>query len=437
MTTATTELDLEAMGERIRRLRLERGLSQEALAAPRYTAAYISHLEKGKRSASSEAIEHIAARLDVEVDQLVTGRDPKRRLQLQLEVDSALAQLYSGNLEEPRQAFERVRRAARRDGFIRVHAAAEEGLGRIEKKERRWKEAIARFNAAEELLADEPVEARTSALAERAGCLFMLNDMNRSIHLLETHRLELEQSGSPDPAALMQVYSYLIPSYFEAGLRDKAAEIAEQAHRLETKVQDPEHIACMNINRAQILIEQGRLDEAMQALTRAEELFRSIGWRASAAKASVARATAAVEAGELDEAEHRAEDALAELAETPSLLDQVRAINLLARIARLRGQIDTALRHLDQVDKLLKGQSSMEVAWALRERALCETVRGEMNAAAKLLQRSLKLYRESGSPEQIATTSAYLGDVLTKQGRADEALKIYRAGLEKVEDLAV
>lgn len=432
-----TKLDPVAIGERIKHYRLERGLSQDALAAPRYTPAYISHLEKGRRLPSPDALAYFAAKLAVDSDHLLTGRDPRRRLQLQLEVDRALAELYSGHVDDAEAAFERVLKTARREGFHEVHAAAEEGLGLVHKKRQKWSEAIARFEAAEAMLAGEPPEYRTSAIAERAGCLFMLNDIPLSIHVLENHRLELEHAGSPDPAALLQVYSFLIPSYFEAGLRDKAADIAEEAHRLESRVQDPAHVACLNINRAQILIEQGRRDEATRALERAEELFKTIGWRASAAKAAVARATGAAEAGDLEAGEQIARAALAELADSPSVLDEVRALNVLARISRLRGNLDNALIHLDRVDALLKAQRSMEAAWALRERALCELARKDTEAAEKLLRKSLKLYRESGSPEQIATTSAYLGDVLAKRGRPEEALKIYRQGLEKVEDLAV
>lgn len=437
MTRTRIATDPEAIGERIKQLRLERGLSQEALAAPSYTAAYISHLEKGKRIASEAAIAHLADKLAVTVDHLTTGRDPNRRVQLQLEVDRALARLHSGEVEEARQVFDKLRKTARREGFESVQAAAEEGLGLVEKKNRKWEQAIARFETAEEILAGEAPEARTSALAERAGCLFMLNDIPRSIHVLETHRVELESAGSPDPAALLQVYSFLIPSYFEAGLRDKAADIAEEAHRLETRVQDPEHVACLNINRAQILIEQGRRDEAMQALARAEELFRMIGWRGSAAKAAVARATAAVEAGDLDDGEAKASEALAELEGSANVLDQSRTLNLLARIARLKGNVEQALDHLASVETLLKGQRSMEVAWATREAGLCQIAIGNLESAEELLREALVIYREAGSPAQIATTSAYLGDVLQKVGKAEEAIEIYRQGLAKVEDLAV
>lgn len=437
MAKVTAQVDLEALGRRIKQLRLERGLSQETLAEPNYTAAYISHLEKGKRTASPAALEHLAKKLRVTVDHLATGRDPNRDLELQIEVDRAMAETHSGNIDEAHGALERVRKQARRERYEGAEAAAEEGLGIIEKRRRNWNEAISHFEAAERILAGEPPEVRTSALAQRAGTLFMMNDLHRSIHVLETHLDELEDTGTPDPVALLQVYSFLIAPYFEAGFRDKAAEMAERAHRLETKVHDPEHVACLNINRAQILLQEGRRDEAMRALARAEDLFKAIGWRASAAKAAVAQAHAAVDAGDLELGEAKAREALVELEEVPSVLDQARTFNLLARIARMRGDIEKAFEHLNRVDKLLKGQSAMESAWALRERALCEIATDELANAEKLLKRSLKIYRGGGSPEQIATTSAYLGDVLTKQGRAEEALKIYRQGLEKVEDLAV
>lgn len=58
--------------------------------------------------------------------------------------------------------------------------------------------------------------------------------------------------------------------------------------------------------------------------------------------------------------------------------------------------------------------------WALRERGLCAIGMGELANAEKLLKKSLKIYREGGPLQQIATTSAYLGDVVAKQGRAEE-----------------
>ena len=49
------------LGPRMRRLRLARGMTQKELAAPRYSYAYVSTIESGRRNPSKEAIEHFAA----------------------------------------------------------------------------------------------------------------------------------------------------------------------------------------------------------------------------------------------------------------------------------------------------------------------------------------------------------------------------------------
>jgi tetratricopeptide (TPR) repeat protein len=193
----------------------------------------------------------------------------------------------------------------------------------------------------------------------------------------------------------------------------------------------------MNINRAQILLDQGHRDEAMRCLARAEDLFMQIGWRDSAAKAAIAQATAAVETGDLDGGERRAMAALAELEHSPSKLDKARVLNLLARIERLRKKPHDALAHLNDVERLLGKQGSLDQAWRLRETGLCHMDLKDAKKAETLLRQAMAMYRKAKSPAQVATTAAYLGDVLRLLGKHDEAFKVYREALAEVEDLAV
>src|SRR4051794_41750071 len=65
----------EAIGERLKRLRLERGLSQRELAAPGVSYAYISRIEAGTRQPSVKALRRLAAKLGVTADYLETGSD--------------------------------------------------------------------------------------------------------------------------------------------------------------------------------------------------------------------------------------------------------------------------------------------------------------------------------------------------------------------------
>jgi transcriptional regulator with XRE-family HTH domain len=72
----------EAIGERLKRLRAERGLSQRALATRGVSYAYISRIELGDRVPSMKAIRVLAAKLGVSPDYLETGQnlpDPEAR----------------------------------------------------------------------------------------------------------------------------------------------------------------------------------------------------------------------------------------------------------------------------------------------------------------------------------------------------------------------
>src|SRR5438876_5581578 len=63
----------ESIGQRLRRLRLEKGLSQRELAGPGVSYAYVSRIEGGQRHPSLRAIRVLARRLGVSAQYLETG----------------------------------------------------------------------------------------------------------------------------------------------------------------------------------------------------------------------------------------------------------------------------------------------------------------------------------------------------------------------------
>jgi transcriptional regulator with XRE-family HTH domain len=70
----------ESIGQRVKRLRVERGLSQRALAEglDRVTFAYISRIESETRTPSLRALRQLAERLGVSSLYLETGSDRVR-----------------------------------------------------------------------------------------------------------------------------------------------------------------------------------------------------------------------------------------------------------------------------------------------------------------------------------------------------------------------
>jgi len=76
----------ETIGQRLKRLRLARGLSQRELAAPGVSYAYISRIEAGTRQPSVKALRKLAGKLGVSADFLETGSelDPAEARELRL-----------------------------------------------------------------------------------------------------------------------------------------------------------------------------------------------------------------------------------------------------------------------------------------------------------------------------------------------------------------
>src|SRR5204863_8595475 len=76
----------ESIGQRLKRLRLERGMSQRELAAPGVSYAYISRIEAGTRQPSVKALRKLAAKLGVTADYLESGSelDPEAARELRL-----------------------------------------------------------------------------------------------------------------------------------------------------------------------------------------------------------------------------------------------------------------------------------------------------------------------------------------------------------------
>src|SRR5881275_826158 len=76
----------ETIGARLKRLRLERGLSQRELSSQGVSYAYISRIEAGTRQPSVKALRMLAGKLNVSVEYLETGReigdDAERELRL-------------------------------------------------------------------------------------------------------------------------------------------------------------------------------------------------------------------------------------------------------------------------------------------------------------------------------------------------------------------
>lgn len=422
------------MGNRLRRLRRARGLTQRQLGEPRYTHAYVSTIEAGRRRPSQTALEHFAGKLGVGVEELVTGRTPDLEARLRFELHEARIAISDGRSDQVAEPLRRIVREARRHAIPRLEARAEEVRGLALQRSGRPEEALERFQRAEDLLRDEPATARADAVDGKAASFTALGDVRYAIFLLESLLDEIDRGGLRDPEALARVHAGLVYSYLDAGLLRKAAASGAELERLAPRIEDPARIGQMHMNVARQYLAEGRVEDATASLQRAEDAYRQLGLLAEAGGAHLARGYVLSRDGDLDGARTELEAARRIFERTDDVADLTRTMNELARLAHLQGRTDDAIALLERSIALLGTADAPILGWAHLELASVLASSDETRAE-KHARTAIEIYERTQQPIGLALAHGALGDLLHRRDEGDAAIESYRAGIASVEPL--
>lgn len=418
------------VGARIRRIRLAKRLSQSALARPQMSTGYLSLIESGQRSPSGRALAYLASKLEVDVEELETGRPSGITSRIEADIQQARHTSQRGDLD----AAERLAESAISDADAyhlgRLQAKASCVLASIHQRRGDYLAARELYDAAQDLLREDPPHIRFEAVVGHARCTRFLGDTKLAIFLLEQYLKELERAQVEDPTALMRVHAALVHFYRAVGLDRRSIHAAEEALRLAPSVEDPEQIACMSMNVARSLMDQGRHDDALDALRRAEQIYHSFDWPLPMVQATINKGIVALDKGQLDEARSSFRYALEVLERTPGQRsDEAEALDLLGRTERLLGNHETAITYLQRARKVLTSDDVFERAVNARELGLA-MAESEPAAAERELRRSADAFQTAGAAPDAARVMLELGRLLLRQGDAEGAARVMEDGLE-------
>src|SRR5439155_912546 len=226
----------ESVGARIRRLRLERGLTQRELSEPGASYAYLSRIEAGHRAPSVKALRILARKLRVPVEYLETGeavpgvvsRDLRlgdAELALRLESgDPAIADTFRALLGEAHEASDEA-------AILRARI----GLGLALAAKGEYREAVTHLENATASPAVTP-QARPDVYATLGRCYASVGETQRAVSLFEHCLSEL---GEGDRALRIRFTSYLSCALADRGDLEGAREVlADVADRGEEEL-DP------------------------------------------------------------------------------------------------------------------------------------------------------------------------------------------------------
>jgi tetratricopeptide (TPR) repeat protein len=387
----------ETIGERLRRLRLERGFSQRQLSSPGVSYAYISRIEAGTRQPSVKAVRKLAAKLAVSAEYLETGVDLAPREDRELRLAAAEVELRLAD----------------------DAAEAERDLRR---------------------LFDEAHDAGDTSVSARAQAALGLAALRRGDNAVAIARLESALGSSEfSPSREPEPYGLLGRAYVVVGEPAKAVELLEGC--LEAVEREAPENAATQVRFAlylgYTLSDMGELPRARaivsEALTRAEGLDDAY----MRARLHWSQARLAAASGDPRTALEQLRRAVAILETTEDSRQLGRAHLLWAEILTFEGSADAAGPHLEIAERLLGAHPDAEdLYWLRTEQARRAAELGDVDEAIALATEALELMAEEDGAERGAAHWA-LGRALAAKGESAQAEDALRSAIDLLSERQV
>jgi len=420
----------ESIGQRIRRLRLERGLSQRELAEPGISYAYLSRIEAGQRAPSLKALRIVARKLGVTAEHLETGspvsvavarerRLTGAELRLRLDEDPAAAE----------EGFRDLVEEARAEGETWLELRARVGIGLALARGGEVREAVFHLELALSSGSVSPL-ARADVYETLARCHAANGSADRALELLDAALAEVERTApdealtaarlagaraaiagangnngagprealaealeraqaAPDPFGRARIYATVASGREDS---DSAAILAlrRRAYGVLEAADDVRELARAHLLCADLLLADGSADQAGPHLDRAERLLAVGGDALDLGRLRTRQARRAVEAGKPEEAQELARAAAELLEDHPP--EQGEALHALASAQAAAGDLDRAEESFrSAIEQLAAGRRWREAASASRDWAAHLRAAGRTDDALEVMDRATML----------------------------------------------
>jgi len=414
------------LGQRLRTLRIERGLSQADLAGDLVSPSYVSLIESGRRSPEREVLDGLARRLGCSALFLETGVAPEEINEQRLRLQFAGIALANGELDQARELYTALERATTAE----IRTEARWGLAQTYEALGQLDAALTELDALTEASrSGEPgAPALLSIMIIKCRIYRAAGDFARSIEFGETALAEIRALGLDGTEDAITLGSTLAGSYQARGdltsAQRLAGQVLAQAERLGSRQAQgnaywsactiamergeivialnlatktlallsesagSRSLAAMRINYAWLLLraDPPRLDDADATLTQAYEALTELAFAPLLAACETEMAWSAMLRGDLRLAVDRAGQAAARCTERSAGLQHARVVGGLAQV--LAGTEAGADVVGDAADRLAALGSSHRAAQAWRDLADALIQQGRSERAIEALQRA-------------------------------------------------
>jgi transcriptional regulator with XRE-family HTH domain len=422
----------EPIGVRLRRLRLERGLSQRELAGPGVSYAYISRIEAGTRRPSVKALRTLARTLGLSPEYLETGSELRDVDERELRLADAELQLRIGREPDAaNEAFDALLSEANEAGDTTSAVRAEIGLGLVAAQANRPAKAAEHLQSAVDA-GVSPID-RPDAFSMLARSYSLIGAHERAIELLEGCLEVLDREDPGNVAAYVRFAGYLSAALTDQGDLERAEAVLSEALGKSEDTGDAYTRVRLYWAAARLAEVEGHPVRALDYARRAVALLEATEDTHHLARAHLLCAWIMGLESKSDEAVPHLEKAEALLGATPDPED----LGLLrveqAKVAAHFGDGDTAVaRARDAIETLGVTHEAQQGSawWALAEGL---ALQGDVSDADGAFRRAVDALDAGSRFREAAQCCRRWAKVLRDAGRDAEALD----ALERATDYAV
>ena len=298
----TTRLTDETIGQRLRRLRKERGLPQRDLTGPGVSHAYVSRIEADLRTPSVKAIRKLAAKLKVSPEYLERGLDVSAADERDLRLsETELSLRFGADAATAEKTYSEVLESAEKDGDKPSAARAHIGLGRLAfVRDDHWK-ALWHFEQALATGEISPFEDQQMYL-DLAFSYRAAEMPERTIALVKEALEDFDSEtpgGAPLQARFIAVLSLALTDLGQSAEAEKALEEATKTLRNGAKHESPAGIVWAQARHA---LETQRFQAALRKMRKTQALLDASEEHAAPVMAHVSLAEALLGVGNKDQA---------------------------------------------------------------------------------------------------------------------------------------
>ena len=415
------------------------GLTQTELAGERFSKEYVSQIERGKTRPTTETVEWLAQRLDVDPAFLTSGvsTDERGRVEAVLARAEALSQSY--RYKESIEAFEEARAAVSATNSVELDVRTRSGEAWARMQEGDLRTAIELLNSAR-AVAEGSVfsDVDRAEIVFRLGvCRYKLSSVSTAVALLDEALALAERSDMPADGLRSDIYHWRSRCHRRQRDFEAAREDVEHALELAQGVDDRRKMADAYFQASLVAERTGHWVLSRNYAERAKNLFHELDDERTVGRLLNNLGGLSLLLGKPEQAIEQLKASFAVAVEVDSKGDAAQAMGGLATVHLKLGNWDAADEHARQALQLVEGREDFldEIGQSqlVLGRSLLE--RGRFEEAEESFRAADATFEQFSSVSHRANVWVALGDLAARRGEDVEAARLYRNAAEALQDM--